>query len=85
MNGWERMLAEQRDEIERLRRKVDQLERGLSGMFYRVTSAISFAYLVIGDLPPPPTQMDEILREQMRRPAPEPALPSSRAHALSDE
>ena len=58
MNGWERMLAEQREENDRLRRRVDQLERALSGAFYRITGAVSFMHLVMGDLPPPPDDPD---------------------------
>ena len=61
MNGWERMIAAQREEIlkqrveiSNLRIQVSRLERAFSGMFYRVTGAISFAHLVMGELPPPP-------------------------------
>ena len=69
MNGWERMLTEQRDEIKHLRRKVDRLERALTGMFYRVTGAIAFAHLVIGPsptAPKPPARTHSATNEESR-------------------
>ena len=64
MNGWERMLAERREEIERLQKALAQLlHEVIAAGFetaedYNWPKAIADAKLAISELPAPPDDPD---------------------------